>query len=246
VCELSGCWVHPHAYRYLMRSCAAGCNLRVPGCGRDIGAVRLGLDTGESIRDTCGVATDSPTLTYSRSVYASVMDWYKVADTKGQLLLTLNGIYITALSSIVIISPKDLVNRKASLTPVTWLFLGGAAAATVISILSAILCLHSRLSNSELDRIRDRFVEKNSAGRDTYRPAVTFWFGTIARMDKEIVMEMLQSADEAFELAALTEEIFLLAGNVLAKHRWVNRGWIAAGASLLLLLTSAVSVIIST
>jgi hypothetical protein len=218
-----------------------------PGRGRGIGPVRLGLDTGESIRDTCGVATDPPALTYSRSIYASIMDWYSVADTKGQLLLTLNGIYITVLSSIVIISPKDLANRKASLTPVTWLFLGGAAAATIVSILSAIACLRSRLSNSKLDKdTRDLLVKTNSTGRDTYRPAVTFWFGTIARMDERIGTKMLQSADEAFELEALIEEIFLLARYVLTKHRWVNRGWIAAGASLLLLLTGAITVIIST
>jgi hypothetical protein len=40
---------------------------------------------------------------------------------------------------------------------------------------------------------------------------------------------MLQSADEAFELSAITEDLFLLASNVLAKHRWVNKGWVAQG-----------------
>jgi hypothetical protein len=54
---------------------------------------------------------------------------------------------------------------------------------------------------------------------------------------------MLRSASEAFELAALTEEIFLLAPDVLAKHRWVNKGWAAAGASLLLLLAATVTAI---
>jgi hypothetical protein len=166
-----------------------------------------------------------------------------VADAKGQLLLTLNGIYITVLSSIVLVSPQDLVNRKTSLQPVTWLFLSGAALATVISILSAIECLRSRLSDAKLDKIRDFFVEPDPGGHDRYRPAVTFWFGTIARLDRDIGLKMLQSADETFELAALTEEIFLLAPNVLAKHRWVNRGWVAAGTNLLLLLAGAVSIV---
>jgi hypothetical protein len=31
---------------------------------------------------------------------------------------------------------------------------------------------------------------------------------------------MLQSADEAFELSAITEDLFLLASKALAKHRW--------------------------
>ena len=64
-------------------------------------------------------------------------------------------------------------------------------------------------------------------------------------MDRGIGLKMLQSADETFELAALTEEIFLLAPNVLAKHRWVNGGWVAAGTSLILLLAAAVSVVIA-
>jgi hypothetical protein len=196
------------------------------------------------------VTTDSApppgALTYSRGVYKSLIDWYKVADAKGQLLLTLNGIYITVLSSIVLISPQALLNRKANLPLVTWLFLGGAALATVISVLSAIGCLHSRLSDADLDKSRDRFIEPNSRGPDRYRPAVTFWFGTIARLDHSIGLEMLRSADETFELAALTEEVFLLAPNVLAKHRWVNRGWVAAGASLLLLLAGVVSIVIAT
>ena len=57
---------------------------------------------------------------------------------------------------------------------------------------------------------------------------------------------MLQSADEAFELSAITEDLFLLASKVLAKHRWVNKGWVAAGAGLLLLLAAAVSAVIAT
>ena len=193
------------------------------------------------------MAAESPfqpgALAYSRSVYSSMIDWYKVADTKGQLLLTLNGIYITVLSSVAIASPHNLVNRKAHLMPATWVFLAGAAAATAISVLSAIFCLRSRLSNARLDKRLDLFVEPNSVGPNRYRPAVTFWFGTIARLDPRVGQTMLQSADETFELVALTEEIFLLAPNVLEKHRWVNRGWVAAGASLLLLLAAAVSAI---
>ena len=122
---------------------------------------------------------------------------------------------------------------------------GGAALATGISILSAIACLHSRLSNSRLDQIRDLFVESDEGGVTRYRPAVTFWFGTIARMDRGTGLTMLQSADNAFALAALTEEIFLFAPNVLAKHRWVNRGWVSAGASLLFLLGGAASTVIA-
>ena len=188
----------------------------------------------------------SGALAYSRWVYASTLDWYKVADWKGQLLLTLNGIYLTVLSSVVIAYSQHLVTPHASLPFATWFLLVAAAAAAAISILSAIACLYSRLSNARLDKIRDFLTEQDAQGEVHYRPAIVHWFGTVARVDRNIGQKMLQSADEAFELSALTEEIFLLATNVLAKHRWANRGWAAAGASLLFLLASAVSAAIAT
>lgn len=212
--------------------------------------VARALDRVQLRRDTHNMATESSippgALPYSRAVYTSTLDWYKVADSKGQLLLTLNGVYITVLSSIAIASTQGIFKPRVSLPPATWVFLAGAAAATAISILSAIACLHSRLSNARLDTLRNFLAERDAEGDLRYRPAVMYWFGTIARVDRDIGLKMLESADEAFELAALNEEIFLLAPNVLAKHRWVNRGWAAAGTNLLLLLAAAVSAVIAT
>src|SRR5580692_6973729 len=79
------------------------------------------------------------------------------------------------------------------------------------------------------DKYLGRLTDRDPAAASPYHPAATYWFCTIARLDPRIGVPMLRSADEAFELAALTAEIFLLAPNVLAKHRWVNKGWAAAG-----------------
>ena len=128
------------------------------------------------------MAADSPiqpgALEYSRSVFNYLMDWYNVADAKGRLLLTLNGIYITVLSSVALASPHDLINHKATLTPAAWILLAGAAAATAISILSAIGCLYSRLSNADLDKYLGRFAERDPAAASPYRPAATCLLNT--------------------------------------------------------------------
>jgi len=60
--------------------------------------------------------------------------------------------------SVALASPHDLISHKATLTPAAWILLAGAAAATAISILSAIGCLYSRLSNADLDKHLDRFT----------------------------------------------------------------------------------------
>jgi hypothetical protein len=208
------------------------------------------LDVGRQGHDTRGMATKSSippgALAFSREVYASTLDWYKVADSKGQLLLALNGVYITVLSSVTIASSQNMVKLRTSLPPVTWFLLVGAAVATAVSILMAIAGLYSRLSNTRLD---ESIKERDPRGGNRYRPAALYWFGTIARVadvDPSTGLRMLRSADEAFELSAVTEDLFQLASKVLAKHRYVNKGWVAAGASLLFLLAAAASTVIAT
>jgi hypothetical protein len=112
-------------------------------------------------------------LAFSREVYASTMDWYKVADSKGQLLLALNGVYITVLSSVTIASSQQLVKIRASLPLVTGVLLASAAVATATSILMAIACLYSRLSDA---RTIQAVSERDEQGRLRYRPSALYWF----------------------------------------------------------------------
>ena len=186
-------------------------------------------------------------LIYCRAVYASMLDWYKVADAKGQLLLTINGIFVTVLSGLVLLRPDELIARKSQLTWVAWMFIVGAAVAVGCSIICAIICMHSRLSNSRMDKHHASFQYIDSEGRAHYRPAVTFWFGTLARFrNKQEGRGLLLNSSGEFELSAIADEILLFAPNVLAKHQWVNRGWAAAGGALLLTLAAAITIVAST
>lgn len=176
-------------------------------------------------------------------MYSQLIDWYKMADTKGQLLLTLNGAFITILTGVVITTPEVLMQRKAQFGAATWVLLAAAAVSTFVSVISAVACLHSRLSNARLRQHAEVFIERGPGGV-TYHPVTTFWFGTIAQLPREAGLQLYRSADGEFELDALSEEILLLSTNVLVKHRWVNRGWMAAGVTLLLLLAIVVSVVV--
>lgn len=186
-------------------------------------------------------------LIYCRAVYASMLDWYKVADTKGQLLLTINGIFVTVLSGLVLLRPDELIARKMQLTWPGLLVIIGAAASVSYSIICAIVCLHSRLSNAKLDKHLRSFQNVDAGGRYQYRPVVTFWFGTLARLrDKQEGLDLLLRSSSEFELSAIADEILLFAPNVLAKHQWANRGWAAAGCALLLTLAAAITLVAST
>jgi hypothetical protein len=181
-------------------------------------------------------------LSYARSVYAEEVDWYKVADSKAQLLLTFNGAYITVLAGLLVLKPNEVTALKTNLTVLDLLFLSGTAAASAVSVLCAVACLRSRLSNANLVKNLSR-MRLGDETCTTYIPAATFWFGTIAKIDQEAGKMLLRSANAAFEFDALVHEIFALAPNVLSKHRWVNRGWVSAAASLLFLLCSAAALL---
>jgi hypothetical protein len=100
---------------------------------------------------------------YLRRLHDDVLSWYRTADTKAQLILTLDGIFITIVSANILVKPDELQARKESFGPVTWSLLGLAAAAMVCSVASAVVCLHSRLKDADVRRIKT-----NTAARDRY------------------------------------------------------------------------------
>jgi hypothetical protein len=149
--------------------------------------------------------------------------------------LTFDGIFVTIGSGIVLGQPRETAERIAQFAPITWVFLSSTALSVLLSIGCATLCLWSRLGDAEVLRLIRKFGV-DPGRKETYTPDVAWWFGMIAALEPRHIAELIRSADEQFERDALTSEIVLLSGNVLKKHRWVNRGWVFSAASLMSLV----------
>ena len=83
-------------------------------------------------------------LTYLRALYADVLRWYGVADSKAQVILTLNGVII-AFSSSSLLSGKEA----------TWagwarVFPWAAALCLASALYFAIDALHSNLHEANI------------------------------------------------------------------------------------------------
>jgi hypothetical protein len=183
------------------------------------------------------VETAGPALEYGRRLYANVFDWYKIADSKGQLLMTFNGIFVTIGSGIILGQPREAAERIKQFELTTWLFFSSTALCVLLSIGCATLCLWSRLGDAAVLRLIKKF-NVDPGRKETYTPHVAWWFGMIATLEPGNISEVINVADEQFEREALISEIILLSGNVLKKHRWVNRGWVFSAASLVSLVTA--------
>jgi hypothetical protein len=190
---------------------------------------------------------DDPDATYLRSVYANVFEWYKIADIKGQLILTLDGVLITVATGLVLARPSQLPAQKSRFGWDTWMFLAISCLALTASVVYAVICLRSRLRNARLQNlVRKYHVDPKDEA--TYAPAVAHWFGNIAVLDRYKAINYLMTAATTteFEIQALANVIVALSRKVLEKHRSANRAWLFTAVSLIALFAMGASYLLRT
>ncbi len=66
---------------------------------------------------------NSPSLDYSRRLYGNIHDWYKNADTKARILLTLAGVFLSFLTSTAFTKKNDLDSILELFGLETWILL---------------------------------------------------------------------------------------------------------------------------
>ncbi|MGB8021646.1 MAG: hypothetical protein WCF04_10495 [Candidatus Nanopelagicales bacterium] len=203
-------------------------------------------------------------LAYLRTLYADVLRWYSVADSKAQVILTLNGVLIAFSSSNL------LGGKEAAWSGWTLALPWAAALCLAGALYFAIDALHSNLLEAQL---RSATPDIDFWGSDPASRVNAWWFGHLATMSRtadeasttsrrdslamylpmrlrmlpppprgshlEAVDSMLLGIDAGQERRVLSAEIVALSVHVLEKHRSVNRGWVASGLALILILLAA-------
>ncbi len=142
-----------------------------------------------------GRSSAPPNVEYARRMYDRAIDWYKIAESKAQLILTVNGAFVTITFGLV--------------------------------------------SGSVPEHGRSR-----SDDEATYRPEGLWYFGHLATLRWQWVVDKLRAADDHFELTTLTYNVHGLAKIVLRKHRLINAGWTLTSTALIALIAAGASVVI--
>ncbi|HEX7051748.1 MAG TPA: hypothetical protein VF188_16200 [Longimicrobiales bacterium] len=177
---------------------------------------------------------------YARRLFENVMSWYRGADAKAQVILTIDGAFLAFLTGAMFTEPGELRAIVAEFSAATWLLLLLMTLALVASIFSALACLWSRIySRNEVRNLFDRLgVDVRDAG--SYAPEVMWFFQFVGRLEAEPFRARLPSVDATFEVDTLASQIRALSRNVARKHLWVNAGFLLAGCSLVLFLAAGV------
>jgi len=174
-------------------------------------------------------------LAYCRNVYQQTLDWYRNADAKAQIILTLDGVFIGFLGSNVFLQKRTLGNVVfANL----WTILIGLTLIGIIcSVIFSVLCLKSRLSKRER-----KFSSADKNDLTKYRADMLFFFEGVKQLNPELFAEKLQGLSQKEEIEILSYDIVALAKNVSRKHRWVNNSFLLFSISLLFFVLSIVMI----
>jgi hypothetical protein len=191
-----------------------------------------------------GRLDDQAMREYLRDLGTDLRYWYRAAETKAQLVLTVNGLFITFLTTSVLARRADVVQATAAFGVETWVFLAGMSLCLALAILSAVTCLASRgVGRKKLRRVlSDYEVDPDKA--DTYAPELTVFFYYLSALKATPFTERLRTADQDFIVRALASDIIDFAPYIVAKHRWVNRAFILTGMTLGFFLCTGISYLI--
>jgi hypothetical protein len=75
-------------------------------------------------------------IEYLRGVGADLRYWYQSAEAKAQLALTVNGIFLTFLTTSVLARGSAVAQETAAFGVETWIFLAGMSSCLALAILS--------------------------------------------------------------------------------------------------------------
>lgn len=178
----------------------------------------------------------TPSLEYSRFLYDDVKDWYKNADTKAQILLTLMGAFVTFLTSSLFVKANDLLEITTYITPMIWGVLVTMLGTITLAVISGLACLWSRVP---LHRYAWKEPEDDEFDDEKQSPIVgrqVGFFATLIKLNKKRFKSHLEQIEQEDEVEIRLEQIYYFSRNVYKKHFYLDIGFILAAASLLLFL----------
>jgi hypothetical protein len=170
--------------------------------------------------------------------------WYSAAETKAQVALTLNGVFLAFFTGSILTDQEKAAKTVAAFGPETWMFLAGMAAGVVGSIFCSVWCLMARgVWSKEIRKALADYGVNPDQG-DTYRPEVAVFFAHLAELHPEHFAKRMRAIGPQFVAQALAADHIEWSRHIRAKHRWVNWAFVLTGTALGFFLCVGVSYLI--
>ncbi len=167
------------------------------------------------------------------------MGWYNSAESKAQILLAIDGTFLAFLTGSIFTEPDTIKSTVASFGWETWFLLGLMSLFLVCSIISALLCLWSRI---DLKLPTNKKVDTSKM--PSYESDAMWFFQKIACLSEDSFLSGILKLDKNVMIQVLAKESLELSENVSKKHFWVDLGFIFIVLTLILFLSAGISYLI--
>lgn len=159
------------------------------------------------------------------------------------MVLSLAGIFTSFLIASLFVKRSDVKEIVGVFVWHTWIALGLMTLALVGAIISAVMCLITRVMPGK--EVRRRYGQAlANCPPDDYPPEMLWFFQALSVLDENYYSEQALKVSAEIEKKALINQNFLLAAKVLKKHVWVNWGFGCAAATLVFFLLTGLSYIL--
>ena len=159
---------------------------------------------------------------YMRRMYDRIIAWYEVADRKAQLILTLNGVFVSFIVGSTLSKPEELRAVTTRFGPETWLLLGLMTLALVASISSALRCLISCALPATATKTAPDVAESKPDPATARKPEeqVPWFFQHVAALTPEEFVHRVARVDASVEADTLARNAIPLASRVVQSTGW--------------------------
>src|SRR5262245_8268187 len=102
-----------------------------------------------------------PALKYARLLNANVLEWYKAAEIKAQVILTLNGLFLGITTGALFAKRSDLSDVIRAFPQPGWTLFLAMCACIAASLVSAVAALSSQLNAPAANRDEKAYTERD-------------------------------------------------------------------------------------
>jgi hypothetical protein len=183
----------------------------------------------------------SASVEYARRLYDDILGWYQSAETKAQVVIGIDGAFLAFLTSGIFEKPEDLRQIVAAFSPSTWLLLLLMAISLILSLLSGIYCLWSRIYSEARLQAMIAKSRRPGSGGEVYDAEIMWFFQFVAAVDVDVFRRTLETAGEDLELQAMESQVRILSGNVRRKHQAANLGFLFTALTLVFFSLAGIS-----
>lgn len=181
---------------------------------------------------------NAQSVDYTRRLYENVLGWYRTADTKAQVVLSMNGTFIAFVSGAAILKTTDLDALIKTLTVASRACLVLMALTLTTSILLCVGCLWCRLMPRK--RFRAQILQSTRSDTDEPIAARHLWFFQfVSAANEKRFKRTIEGLTPQLEVETLLSQIHVLARFTELKHRLVDWAFITAAATLVLFVAGA-------